>query len=287
LDNLEAEPNEAQPQQELQEETAAEETIADEGESLSDALESEYFLLDDKEVSVDDVRSWRDGHMMQQDYTRKTQGLSEERKAFESQKASMETKAQEIEALVSELESEIFNDSMTAEIDELWEYSPAEARKKERELNQKREKLEKARALAKDAKGSVSQERVLAEQQKLIAAKPEWLDGGKPTKQYQEDTAAINDYFSSAGFTAEDVAAITDHRIMLMALDAAKLKQGKGKAQELKQKAAKAPRVTKPSRGAPTLQTQLVEAQKQLKATGSERDYIAVQKLKRQINASR
>lgn len=45
-------------------------------------------VIDWEEVTLDSIREWKKGHMLQSDYTKKTQELAKQRKELESQKQS-------------------------------------------------------------------------------------------------------------------------------------------------------------------------------------------------------
>jgi len=277
LDNLEAEPNEvAEESSELLNEPTEQhdEAHTEEGESVQD----EFFQIGEEEVPLSQIEEWRKGHMMQSDYTRKTQELAEQRKAFEAQRDQSVAKAGELTALADELEAELTKEVEAIDWDD---YTVGEAKKKEAEIKAKQDRIAKARQKAATAKQEVSQEQVIKERQKLFAANPDWLENGQVTDKFRQDSQAISSYLSSAGMSADEINGITDHRVLLMARDAARYKASKTKAAEVEKKVAKAPKVTKPRKGLSSVEIQYQNAVKRLKETGSDKDYMAVQKLKK------
>lgn len=45
----------------------------------------QVYKIDDKEHTIDEIKTWRDGHLRQEDYTKKTMSLAEERKRWETE----------------------------------------------------------------------------------------------------------------------------------------------------------------------------------------------------------
>ena len=118
----------------------------------------------------------------------------------------------------------------------------------------------------------------------MFNANPQWLDNGKPTQAYQDDSALINDYASKKGITAEQFATFDANMIQMM-LDAAKFNSNKTKATAITKKVRKAPLVTKPQQAAKQgIQARVAEAEKRFKKNPTDANAVALRKLKRQLN---
>ena len=81
----------------------------------------------------------------------------------------------------------------------------------------------------------------------LFAANPEWLDKeNKTTETFKKDTALMNAYVSSAGFSSEEFNKMTSSRQLTTILKAAKYDELQEKGRKIKEKRDKVPVVTKP-----------------------------------------
>ena len=214
----------------------------------SDEEEIQVIELDGEETSLDDVRKWRDGHLMQSDYTKKSQALSEERKTFEAERESERKSISEAQSKVDEmkamLEVLVDEDSHT-DWDALWDSDPDEWKIRKEKFEKRQKALEKVKAKRFDADPAT----IKAEQAKLLQANPDWLDkDGKPTETYIKDTKLLNDYALKVGFSSEEFAQMTKAHYLLTILKAAKYDAIQDKGREIKSKREKVPVVTKPKK---------------------------------------
>ncbi len=65
----------------LEGEASKEQAPAEEGQEAV-----KFKLADDEEVTLDEIREWQKGNMLQSDYTKKTQALAEDRRQFEAER---------------------------------------------------------------------------------------------------------------------------------------------------------------------------------------------------------
>ena len=70
------------PDEDIEAKPAEESVSTDEDENI------QVLELDGEEYELDQVRTWKKGHMMQSDYTKKTTTLAEERRTFEAERES-------------------------------------------------------------------------------------------------------------------------------------------------------------------------------------------------------
>jgi len=218
-----------------------------------------YLDLDGKEVDLDEVRKWRDGHLMQSDYTRKTTELADERKVLQTEREELTGLKTNLSNMTVELQAMVAEDE-AVNWEELREDDPEE-------YIAQREKADKRKAMVEKLKSeTVSQpaytdDELVSEQGLMLENNPDWVVDGKATKAYEADQKLMNEYFQTNGFTNEDVAGMFRARYIQTCLKAAKFDQLQGKASKIKSKVKKATLVTKPKQQA-----------RQLKAVKSRED---------------
>lgn len=184
-------------------------TVDDEAESEGGEQELQYIDLDGEEVSLDDVRAWKQGHMMQADYTRKTMDLSNQRKAVEGLTESLNSKIGDLDDKIQVLESSMDDGYTDDELDELFDTDPGQYRKIERARQKRRDAL----ANAKSARDKAKSDLIPAEQQALLNAMPEW-SGEKGQQTYENDAKLSQAYMSSIGFSQKEITELVDHRVV-------------------------------------------------------------------------
>ncbi len=255
----------------------------EEVEQVEEAVASEedelYLDLDGEEIPLSQVKEWKSGHMMQSDYTRKTTELAEQRKEFESMQQAFNEKQNAMMSNFEILEAMIAEDELTPEqAQEMREYEP-EAYIKHMEKQQKRKELLKSKPPVNTPSFDPQ-----VEQQKLVQANPQWLDNGKPTKAYEEDTKLLNDYAQQRGVTADKFATFDATMIQIM-IDAARFQKISKSNAAVEKKVRKAPVTTKPRQAVQSgIHDKIEKAKAKLKRTGSMEDAVALKKLQRQFN---
>lgn len=217
---------------------------------------------EEREVSLDDMRK---GYMMEADYRQKTSALSESRKALEARESQLSEKIDQAESL---LQFEL--DSLDPEEKE---YDPAAYYEKRDKIEAKRKKLEELKSEASKNATKKYQDRLIAEQKKLIEAMPSWVDHDTANKE----AGLIQEVWDSYGLTPDDLGHLVDHRFALISREAAlyrQLKNGKPEGTKVTPK----PKVAKPGT-TKTAEQKQSEASKKLRAkvkqTGNMRDAAA------------
>lgn len=261
------------------EETQEAEEIEEEAEEVADDF---YLDLDGEEVSFSQIREWKQGHMMQSDYTRKTTEVAEQRKAFEQELEAFNANQAKVNALAAELQAEIESSKLSDEkIKELREYEPDEYIKYIESQQRKQSLLEQAK---QDVKPTYNPQE---EQQKLLAANPQWVENGQATQAYQDDVKMLNDYANQVGMTPEKFNSL-DASMMQIMLDAARSKQTNKKSAAIAKKVRKAPVMTKPGgQSKSNAQSEVEKLQAKFNKTGSVEDAVALRKAKRKLNNQR
>jgi hypothetical protein len=246
-------------------ESEVDESEESESEDETEVAEDEeqelvYLDLDGKEVDLNDVRKWRDGHLMQSDYTRKTTEVAEERKALQAEREEVNGLKTNLSTMTAELQAMVTEDG-EVNWEELREDDPEEYIALKEKADKRKALVEKLKSEAV-SQPQVSDDELVSEQQALFKANPSWLDkDNKPTAEFENDQKLMNEYFKTHGFTQEDVGGMFRARYIETCLKAAKFDQLQGKASAIKSKAKKATLVTKPKKQARQLKTKAKSAE--------------------------
>jgi len=238
----------------------APEESKDETEELEgndDDEESHYVEIDGKEIDLEDVRKWRDGHMMQSDYTKKTTNLAEERKTFETERDTTRENLLKSQAEISEMSdllTVLVQEDEAIDWVELKEDDPDRYIELKELADKRKEALAKVKA---EREVPANDPAVIAEEQKkLFSANPDWFDDkGQPTEAYNNDTSLVTEYATRAGFSQEEFGQMSYSHHMITLLKAAKYDQLQEKGREIKSKREKIPVVTKPKAPKPEAQS--------------------------------
>ena len=203
----------------------AEEYVEDDGDYEVDEEEEQpetpryYVKVDgeEQEVSLDELRN---GYQRQADYTRKSQALAEQRKAYEANLQAITSEREQYSQALQMMAAQQKNELAQYEnIDwkTLKEDDPMEYMEKRLEFQEARDKIVRVQQ---------EQQRVAAEQQqrvqqqlseimqteftKLKEALPSYAD---PSSNLKNE---LRDYGLSLGFSQQDLDSISDHRVVLV-----------------------------------------------------------------------
>ena len=238
------------------------------------------------EVTLDELKN---GYSRQQDYTRKTKKLSEDRtqvddlqKSLTRQNEEAKIRRDQYEKQLEVLSQHLKTTENTVDLDRLYQEDPAEYVRQKAEIDRRKEMMEATRQ---------EQQRVMAEKQKehektynaylekerkLLAEKlPIYGDKDKGPTFVKN----LTDYAKSIGYTDQEISMLVDHRAVLMLANAYrynKLRNSKVKDK----KVVKTPRVV--SSSSPKVQddndnVKRIRSKKaSLKKTGSVKDAVSV-----------
>ena len=212
-----------------------------EGEEQSSTESDLFYEIDGEEVSASTVAEWRKGHMLQSDYTKKSQANAEIKKTLEAKSAEVDGVKSKLGDIITELDSIISKESSPEELAELRDTDPSEFLRRKDEIADKQKLSDKAKKELADLQAKESADRIAQEKEALLNALPEWQD----PKQQAADIAMIDDYVKSSEFSENDVNAITSHKLMIMARDAAKYHKLQQEAGDVEKQVQKAPNVVK------------------------------------------
>ena len=228
---------------------AIEEVKTSEGEQSSSTESAEqsttdsdlYYDIDGEEVSASTVAEWRKGHMLQSDYTKKSQANAEIKKALEAKSAEIDGVKSKLSDYVSELESLITKDSNPEDLAELRDTDPSEYLRRKEEIADKQKIAEKAKKELADIQENQSKDKIANESKLLMEAIPDWQD---PVK-FKQDQETINEYLDAQGFSDDDVNSLVSHKLMIAVNDAAKYHKLQKDTGEVEKQVQKAPNVVK------------------------------------------
>ena len=172
---------------------------------------------DEIEVTQDELLN---GYSRQQDYTRKTQELANQRKTIEQQAQELQQRdaiyAQLLPKMEAQLKGELVNEP---DWDSLYNDDPIAFVREKQLWDEKKEKLKAAQAEKQrlQQESYVQQQQLIAQQvqegqQKILEIIPEW----KNAEVAQKEKLAIRDYgINVLGYLPQEMDAIYDYRALL------------------------------------------------------------------------
>ena len=254
--------------EEISEESEEEYEIVEE-EAQTETPEAYTVKVDGEEFEVS-LEELRDGYQRQADYTRKSQSLAEQRKAYEANLQAVQKEREEYSKALDFLSSQQNADlERFKNIDwvSLKQDDPMEYMEKRLEFQDAQDKIahvntERARVVEQATQDTQNflQEK-LQEEAKILAEKlPEYAD---PSSTLRND---IRQYTLGLGFSPEDVDGITDHKVVLVLHKAMMADKGIKSASTKKSKSV--PKVVKSG-------TPQTKAQKAKKGVQAKRERLA------------
>jgi len=224
---------------EVEQSTTAEAGITEpeSSEQISDLV----YDIGGEEVSAITVQEWKENGLRQSDYTKKSQANAETRKALEAEQLKVSERVTSLDGKIKELDDAIKAGQESTDWDYLRENDISEYTRKKEELESKQAASTKAKQEALTLQGAEDEKRLSIEQQLLAEAMPSWVD----PKQKDADVQLVESYVKGKNFNNEDFNKLTSHKLMLMAIDAAKYKELIGKNEETEKAVQKAPNVIK------------------------------------------
>ena len=169
------------------------------------------------EVTLEELQS---GYSRQQDYTRKTQELSNQRKTIEQQQQELAQRDAIYSQLLPKLEAQLKGE-LAGEPDwnKLYEDDPVGYVREKQLWDEKKEKLQATQAEQQRLQQEAAQKQqeqiaqmVQEGQQKLLELIPEWQDPEVATK----DKLAIREYgINVLGYSPQEMDAVYDYRALL------------------------------------------------------------------------
>lgn len=247
----------------------------------SEDAEELYLQLDDREIPLSKIKEWEHGHMMQSDYTRKTQALAEERKAFEEQQTVLHQKSETLDSRIAELDKVFETSSNEINWEELRDYDPSEYLKQKELQEARKAALEQAKYERDSLRSEQTQGQMQAELQRLAQLNPHWIENGQETDSYRTEMNMVREYLGDLGLTEAQQQGILLSGHGQVYLDAAKFHKGQKKNVAVAKQVKKAPVVTKPTGARVSPQSEaLRKAEAQHKKYGTVETALALRKAK-------
>ena len=253
-----------QPETELQDEltevdsAAPKEELQDSDGEQSDEVEAEEeedkppvftVKVDGKNVEVT-LEELQKGYSREADYTRKTQQVSEERRAFQAEADLVRTERQQYAQLLGSLQAQLQqNAAPQVDMDRLYSEDPIEWMR-QKELARDAEKVHAAIVSEKQRLSHIqaqeqyqSMQAHLAQQQDaMLKAIPEWSN---PDKAKAEKTLLI-EWGQKLGFSSDELKNIFDHRAVVALRKAALYDQMMTKRGNIRPAVNNGPKPAKP-----------------------------------------
>lgn len=260
-------------EEETQEEESGYEESEQEEVSETESEESEeesLYLIGDEEISLSQIKELKESGLRQSDYTRKTQELAEQRKEVEAKSAKIAELSTTLDSLVADLQSSITGEVESVDWNELADLDPSEFLKKKSAIEEKQAKLKKAQ----EEQAKLNQVKVNEEAVLLASKMPEWA-GTDGEANRQKDTNLALKYAAQLGFSEAELNSVTDHRMYMMLIKAAKYEALQSKAPSIKKKVAKAPKVTPATKSGAKKVSKMSELKAKARRSGKDADVAA------------
>ena len=256
----------------------------EEDQTADDAYEAEVEEQDvytvrvngeDIDVTLDEALK---GYQREADYTRKTQKVSEDRKALDADIAEFQAVKNETlvarDRYLESLKAIAAHEQQQMGQEPDWATLKDQMDAKDFALamqnwNQKKENTQRINAEAqrvqreKDAENAQAMQTHLANEAALMLQKiPGWGDDkGQPTERMKTEREELVAHAKTMGFTDEEIAGAADHRSILLLHDSLPLKKLLEKNPEAKKKVAKAPKSPRP--GVPRSKNEVAQRRRQ------------------------
>lgn len=232
------------------------------------------------EVTLDEALK---GYSRQADYTRKTQALAEREKAFDGERTAVSAERQEYSSKLAGLEQALTSLVQEPDWDTLRAGDPATFAQTHAAWQIHKQRLDALAAERQKVDAKLAEEgqrqyhaHLLAEQEKLVAAVPEW----KNPAAFKKESAELLAYGQERGYSADELHSVADHRALVILRKAMLFDQSvKAKADataKAKPKIDKVKTATPGSSAKKQPVTELARRRQRLSKTGRVNDAAAV-----------
>lgn len=293
-DDTEEETEEAA-EQTVNEDTEDDGDTEEESEDESEPEDDEdlYVEIDGELVSLSELRNWQKAGLRQADYTKKTQAVAESRKELEAREQDLVVRQQQFQAdkdaanaelsqLKAQLQEAITTLAVDTEREPNWvqlaqTLDPKAFQQRQAQWADKQAKRQQAAQVQQALKQQEMANLLARERAALLQHFPTWADPAVFKDMADKMVPVAGEY----GFTQEEVAGITDHRLFRVLSELTELKAASAETSAKKAKAEK--RVVETvkrvqSSGKPTRKPQSKQRQQKLdrlKKTGALQDAAA------------
>lgn len=275
--------------EEVEEEDQPEAETDEEAEpQLEDVYEIEGI-----EFTAAELKEMKEGALRQADYTKKTQDLAKEKAEVASRRQQFDAEVQQVQAQIQQQHAQLEEALTTFAIEQDPQPKVADFKnwdefaQAQQNWEQRAHKRQEAQQLYQALKAEQHQNTVQREFSALLSKRPDWAD----QKVFQEQMAVMGETASRYGYSPEEFAAISDHRIFLALADLRTLAEGANNSDQQK-KAAEKKVVKAVKRLSPTAKQNPItgsekkvrEANSRLKKSGSRNDAVAALRARREAS---
>lgn len=205
------------------------------------SVEESIYQIGDKEITLSRLAELEKGELLQSDYTKKSQANAQNKKDLEAKHLLADEKMTRLSETITTLESSIKAELDSEELEELRDTDIAEFTRRRDALEAKSKQATQAKKDLEAKQAEEDKERVSVEHQLLLETQPAWKDQAK----MDADISLVENYVKSSEFTEKDWGALQNHKLMGMALDAARYKALQVDAEGIEKQIQKAPNVIK------------------------------------------
>lgn len=263
-------------------------TKADDGQQQDDSTATDpnaprfKVKVDGQEIEVtqDELLN---GYSRQQDYTKKTMELADQRKQIEQSAAQVNAERQHYQnqlAQMAQALGQALHEQQNIDWQQLLENDPVEYLKQRHLFEQRQAAFGQAQAeqqrLTEQAQrngAAQMQARFQEEQQALLAKLPEWKDEAKAKAEKEQ----VRKFLESSGYKPEEISQAVDHRAIVLARKAMLFDQLIAQQKEAAKKVEKLPpKVERPGVGNSSALDGRSSAMQRLSKTGKVEDAAAV-----------
>lgn len=233
--------------------------------------------VDGEEIEVPEDEVLK-GYSRTADYTRKTQKLSEEKRALEAEAQSVKAERERYMQGLKMMESQL---AQTEQVDwnRLREEDPISFATKKIEDRDRKDQLalvqqEQLRVanLQQEEQRKALEQYVHGEQAKLADAIPEWKDA----KVAKAEKEKLTGYLQNLGYSEAEISQIYDHRAVITVRKAALYDEMMSKAKSQTEKVSTSPKTARPgSLQSPAQSKQFAQAKETLKQKGDIHSFVA------------
>lgn len=227
-----AEPAEEPDESQAEEGAEAPDDVPDETEEDADAEDTDAqpqkprtlrVKIDGEELEVPEEEAVK-GYQRQADYTKKTMALSEKQKAFEAEQSALREERQRLAASLEQLTTVLESHGPEEpDWEQLRRADPAVFASEWAAWDRQQKQLASARAARDAAQAKVQADQTEAykrhletERARLLDVVPQWKD----QSVQDAEKAAMREFALGRGFTDAELAAVSDHRTMVLLRDA-------------------------------------------------------------------
>lgn len=254
--------------------------VSDEETSTQEISEEPIFpvTIDGQKYEVNQ-QELINGYQRQADYSRKTEELSIERKQQEDQlsreRETVQSQMGNLMQLEQSLRSQLDAEMQSIDFDKMYEEDPVQASRLQYQMQKRQKDLEAAQQKIMSTQQQEYSKYVAEQEKQMFLKMPEMKDPAKASVVKNN----MKEYLADQGYQAQEIAGLTDHRMLLVLKDAMAYRKLVKSKPALSKKVADAPRVVKPGMAKTKnekLQIAKNERVKRLKKSGSLRDAAAI-----------